>query len=168
MPREGEDWTPDFPGQRAPFEPGNTAAVTHGARSSRRVDPLAAERLAELLDDPHTPEYLVTDPSFRPALAALARAEAVVALLAEFVAGQGLTDEVVSPRGALETLRRWEQTAAGHRRALGLDPSSRARLTKDLSGAAYMQGLTGTHPLTAALDRLDAERRELGTGADGG
>jgi hypothetical protein len=156
-------WSPAFRGQRPPFAEGNSAAMTHGARSPRRVDPLAAERLAELLDDPATPEYLTADPSYRPALAALARAAAVVELLATHVAEQGLTADVTSPRGALESLRRWEQTAAGHRRALGLEPTSRAKLTRDLSASRYLQGL-GASPLTAKLDAIDAERRELEAG----
>jgi hypothetical protein len=42
-------WTPEFPGQRQPFTDGNEAAVTHGARSERRVGPLA-EQIA-----PHGP-----------------------------------------------------------------------------------------------------------------
>lgn len=154
------EWVPEFEGQRPPFAEGNEAAVKHGARSSRRVDPLAERRLAELLDDESTPEYLVGDQSYRPALVALARAEAVVELLAAHVADQGLTPDVTSPRGALETLRRWEATAAGHRRALGLDPTSRAKLTRDLSASRYM----AASPFTAALERLDEQRKELEAG----
>jgi hypothetical protein len=46
-------WVPAFPSQRPPFEPGNQLATTyHGAYSPRRVDPLAAELVAVVLDDP--------------------------------------------------------------------------------------------------------------------
>lgn len=158
------EWQPAFEGQREPFREGNAASLRHGARSPRKVDPLAERKLTELLSDPATPEYLTADESYRPALMALARAEAVIELLATHVAEQGLTAKVTSPRGALESLRMWESTAAAHRRALGLDPTSRARLTRDLSASRYMSGLAGS-PLVAALDRIEAERRELEAGA---
>jgi hypothetical protein len=46
-------WVPAFPSQRPPFAPGNEVAATyHGAYSPRRVDPLAAELVAVVLDDP--------------------------------------------------------------------------------------------------------------------
>jgi hypothetical protein len=91
---------PEVEGQRPPFKSDNTAALRHGAWSPRRVAPLAEVKLAQLLADPATSEYLTVDESYRPALAALARPEAVIELLATHVAAQGLTAKVMSPRGA--------------------------------------------------------------------
>lgn len=73
---------PELEGQSAPFEPGNTTALRYGARSPRSVDPLAERKLTELLSDPAMPEYLTADKSYRPVLIALARAGAVIELLA--------------------------------------------------------------------------------------
>ena len=41
------EWKPAFEGQRPPFLPGNEANLIHGARSERRVGPLA-ERISLL------------------------------------------------------------------------------------------------------------------------
>lgn len=55
------EWTPEFEGQRPPFEPGNTAAVKHGAHSPRVVEQEAAkspddlrERYPALAEHPET------------------------------------------------------------------------------------------------------------------
>lgn len=62
----GQDgWTPEFDGQRPPFEPGNEAAVTHGATSERHVGVLAARIAAELLTDPEVPDRLCSPPRCR-------------------------------------------------------------------------------------------------------
>lgn len=77
-----EQWVPELESQNAPFESGNTAALRHGTRSPQSVDPLAERKLTELLSDPAMPEYLTADESYRLASMALARAEAVIELLA--------------------------------------------------------------------------------------
>jgi hypothetical protein len=156
-------WTPEFPGQRPPFEPGNEAALRHGARSERRLLPRAAAILEALRAEPAVPEYLRTDPTFGPALSAGARAEAAAQLVAEYLSDVDVDTLVGDQAKTLELLRRLEAAALTHRRQLGLDPSSRGRLSRDLTASRYMQGLTGS-PLTAALDAIDAERRELGAG----
>ena len=51
MTEQGEEWVPEFEGQRPPFQPGNELgarpgndlALRHGAFSSHRVDPIAGE-----------------------------------------------------------------------------------------------------------------------------
>ncbi|GAA2548140.1 hypothetical protein [Pseudonocardia hydrocarbonoxydans] len=116
-----------------PFEPGNEAALRHGAYSPRRVDPLAAELAAGALDDPDLAH--LTAPGYRPAVWAWARAEAQVQLLAEHVERIGLDfgDHAVS--AAHTALDRAERRAERSRRALGLDPLARARLGRDHAAA---------------------------------
>ena len=59
-------WTPQFPGQRPPFQPGNEQALVTGHRSERYVGPLA-ERIAEgLLTDPDVPPH-IREPMFAAA-----------------------------------------------------------------------------------------------------
>lgn len=54
-------WSPAFPGQRAPFQPGNTLGLTSGANSPGRVMVVAAEILSELLGSPDCPVHLRDD-----------------------------------------------------------------------------------------------------------
>lgn len=133
-------WVPAFEGQRPPFapgnewaaQPGNTIALRHGAYSPRRVDPLAAEIAERLLADESAP--WLAQVSNRLAVWALARAEARVQLLDEWVGGMDIVDASKSDRGQtspLELLRRFEATAASMRANLGLDPIHRARLGRD-------------------------------------
>ncbi len=156
------DWQPAFEGQRPPFAPANLAAVRHGANSPRTVEPAAGELADRLLADESTPRYLVSDPSYRPAIAAWARSEVQVALLAQWLADQPLEAQLKPPRGGavppLEVLRRWEATAATHRARLGLDPLSRSRLARDVVAAQ-----TSVDALEAirAAGRATAERRAL-------
>jgi hypothetical protein len=126
-----EQWEPAFPGQRPPFGPGNEINLRHGARSERKIAPRAQAVLDDLMADPSLPSYL-HDASYRGALAGLARAEAVVDMLEEYVAGMTLRQSTTGALPVLEQLRKWMATAQSHRRALGLDPLSRATLTKDL------------------------------------
>jgi hypothetical protein len=176
---EATSWTPAFPGQRAPFEPGNphragegnALAVTHGATSPRRVAPLAAEIEKSSRNSPAWPGYL-SDQSYAPAVSAWAWAEAVCALLRDFIAdrdldeamtdhmeetstethGKGRSTRTTSgrrTRNALGLLDQWEARAAGHRARLGLDPLSRARLGRDVTAA----GTDLVALLTAARER---------------
>jgi len=147
-----------------PYAEGNTAAMRHGAYSERVVGPLASEILAELMQASDTPEYLLRDQSFAAALAAWSRAEAIVYLLTTFITEQGLAKAFAGRGLLIETLRRWETTAANHRRRLGLDPESRARIMRDLSAARFM---SGPDPLSVSLDRIAAERAALEAGERG-
>lgn len=137
-----DGWVPAFPGQRPPFapgnewtaKPGNTLAQRHGAYSPRKVDPLAEEIAEGLLSNASAP--WLQEPSNRLAVWALARAEARVQLLDEWVGGMDIVDAAQSDRGQtspLELLRRFEATAAAMRANLGLDPIHRARLGRDVA-----------------------------------
>lgn len=131
-----EGWTPDFEGQRPPFQPGNTLAVTHGAFSPARTDPIAHQYLDEIRDDP-TLAYLA-QPRFQAGLWLWASAMAKVQLLSAWVDGQNIEQAADSDRGktsALELLRKWMTTAGTYAARLGLDPLSAARLGKDIAGA---------------------------------
>ncbi len=138
-----DGWTPDFPGQRPPFTPGNQLAVTHGAYSSKRTDPIARRYIDELAQDPGL-EYLQA-PRFHAALWAWAGTMAKVELLTEWVDSMGIQDAADSDRGktsALELLRKWMATAQTQAARLGLDPLSAARLGKDIAGARQADAAT--------------------------
>lgn len=160
-----------------PFEDGHTRSTLHGARSERRVGPLADEIRDQLLAGEGTPEHLHR-PEFASAVAAWARSEAVVRLLWDWLAEQdveaALTDTTRSAEveettknitrrrsmsrrvtSVLDQLHRAEVRAAGMRRALGLDPLSAGRLARDLSQSRWYQGVS---PLDRALAEIQAER----------
>lgn len=128
-------WSPAFPGQRPPFQPGNEVSAQHGAYSPRKVDPLAKDLVDRMLAD--TAMSFAHAHAFRPALYAWARAEAQVQLLSEYLEQRGkggvgdLADERV--QSAYLLLHRAEARALSGRRQLGLDPLSRARLGKDVA-----------------------------------
>ncbi len=129
-----DGWVPAFPGQRPPFQPGHEINLKHGARSPRRVDPVAAELVQALLADDAL-AYL-RQPRFVAAVQAWAKSEAKVALISEWVDGMPIEVAANSKAGStspLELLRRWETNAQGHRSRLGLDPVSAAKLGKDVS-----------------------------------
>ena len=135
-------WVTEFEGQRPPYMPGNKVSVgnlakmKHGARSPRRVDPVAADLVAVLLADDAV-QYLRA-PRFAAAVQAWAQAEAKCALIAEWVDGMAVERAAESKQGQtspLELLRKWEATAQTHRGRLGLDPLSAARLGKDVASA---------------------------------
>lgn len=162
------DWTPAFPGQRAPFEPGNTAALQHGAFSPRFIDPLAADLVRLVLEDPQV-GYL-TAPAYRPALWAWARAEAQAQLLVEYLAragqesGDGVGDlDLDRVRTAYLLLHRAESRADRSRARLGLDPLSRARLGKDVAQAKAADAAA----IMAELHRLEQTGRIPTSGTPG-
>lgn len=152
-----DSWTPTHDRQHPPFEAGNDFALRHGARSERRVSVVAGQILEGLLGDPSTPDYLVRDESFRPALVAWATAEARVSLINAYLDEQGLEKAFSGKGWMLEASRKWSVTAANFRTRLGLDPVSRAKILRDLSAARY---LTGPTAFEAALDEK-ARAREL-------
>src|ERR1700730_4500558 len=169
--RRGYSWPP--------FEPGHERSTVHGPRSPRRVEPLAAEIRAALLDSEQCPAHLHRA-EFAAALSAWARAEAVVSLLWAYLAEQDIeaalgdvttTDETEQRSksrttrrstarrtvSALEQWRRHEAHAAALRRSLGLDPLGAGKLARDLSQSRWYAGAT---PLDRALDRIEAERQQ--------
>lgn len=142
-PTPGQEWTPEFPGQRPPFQPGNTLAVTHGAYSRQRTDPIARRFIDELAQDPGL-EYLQA-PRFHAALWAWASTMAKVELLTEWVDSmdiQHAADSAAGKTSALELLRKWMATAQTQAARIGLDPLSAARLGKDIAGARQADAAT--------------------------
>lgn len=159
-PATGRPWTPEFEGQRPPFQPGNELAVTHGAYSSKRTDPIARRYIDELATDPGL-EYLQA-PRFHAALWAWASAMAKVELLQQWVDDMPIQQAADSDRGkisALELLRKWMSTAQTAATRLGLDPLSAARLGKDIAGTRQADAAT-------LLTRARAEA-ESNTGTTG-
>lgn len=114
-----------------PFAEGHELSTKHGAHSPRRVEPVAEQVAAELVA---AAPWLDQD-AYRPALLALARHEARIALLERWLAEHGLLDGEGRPQPAAEFLLKVERAAADARSRLGLDPSSRARLERDLAQA---------------------------------
>lgn len=140
-----------------PAEVGNTLAETHGARSERRVGPLARAIEVEARAGSNWPGYL-GDPVYSAAVTAWARAEAVCELLWRWLEEQDPADLLVESRSeeseetrergrsrrvstsrrvasVLDQLNTWQARASNHRQRLGLDPLSRARLGKDVTAA---------------------------------
>jgi hypothetical protein len=118
-----DDWMSAFPGQRPPFEEGNTLAVRHGAYAivllGPRVDELAAE-LRELV-----PAYSLSDePAVRVlglAFARLERAEAALETAAPSELGKLRQDALG-----------WANAARRLLNDLGMTPTARARLGLDI------------------------------------
>lgn len=163
---QSTEWVPAFEGQRPPFQPGHELTLQHGAYSPRKVDPLAAELVDQVLADPST-GYLQAA-VWRPALWAWARAEAQVQLLTEYLAkaaqatGDGIGDlDRESVRAAYLLLHRAETRATTGRTRLGLDPLSAARLGRDKTAAAL-----DAAQLMAKL--AEEERRTRAEGGDDG
>jgi hypothetical protein len=108
------------------FEPGNEAAMTHGARSPRKVEEMARGISAELLERfPIVADYPET-------LTALARAEGITRLLFTEIVTKGLYDTAGQFRASL--LARYtasENTGAKLRSSLGMTPMSEAQVARD-------------------------------------
>jgi hypothetical protein len=138
-------WTPAFDGQRPPFQPGNDLGrklepgheltLKHGAYSPRKMEPLAEEIAGHIIAAaPH-----LEDPRWRLAVLALARDEARIQLVVEWLmtlAPDGVGD--LADPGILAAhglLHRLESRAALQRGRLGLDPLSAARLGRDKAAA---------------------------------
>ena len=119
-------------GRYKPAEPGNVLTLRHGARSPRVYGALAEQLAAGLVED--RPDLA----AYPEAVAAWATAEAQAVLLRRHVEFVGAIDaESGRPReSALNWLTRLENAAANHRKVLGLDPTSEARLARDRATAA--------------------------------
>lgn len=120
-----------------PYEPGNTAAVKHGAHSPGIVDTLAAEYAQAAVD---AAPYLALA-RFAFALTAWARAEARCELLSRYLDSHGIQNNRGTPRqSVLRVLATSERAAAHGRDALGLSPESAARIAAMIreGGAALL------------------------------
>jgi hypothetical protein len=151
----GADFVPSVGNPRPPFEPGNRAALKHGAWSGRLVDPRAAEMVQALLELANTAESPVAylgDVSYGSAVRAWARCEARLTLLDEYIATHGDLDDEGNPRPASSLMNALEARAEALRSRLGLDPLSRARLGRDIAA-----GQVDVARLLAALDDEDEE-----------
>jgi hypothetical protein len=153
-------------------------SLHHGAYSERRITPRAAQIVAEARSSGAWPSYL-DERQDAAAVIAWGRAEAVCALLVDYLSEQGgieaaLTEtEQVESRmtttnkgqrtttkgrrtlAALDLLRRYEGHAARLRDQLGLTPLARARLGKDVAATSFDMART-----MAALGAED-DNREL-------
>lgn len=140
------------------FQPGDEMRLEHGARSERRVDPLAAELAAALLED--RPDLA----SYPESVRAWARAEARCLLLEDYHARVGFLDEDGNVRGG-GRVDRYEAQAARLRERLGLDPLADATLRKAQAEAVHLVAdLEQIRAKGRAV--LEARRAELAAGED--
>ncbi len=134
----------------APFEPGNLAALRHGAMSPRKMGPIADRLAAELAEAaPWTAR-----PAFAASVAAWARAEARTVLVTTWLADHGLLDDDGAPRPAATFLVKLETQAANLRTRLALDPAALAALLAKLVEAP-------AEHVAEERERLLAEARAL-------
>jgi hypothetical protein len=142
-PRRGYTWPP--------FTDGNTAALQHGAKSPRMLQPVA-DRLAEGLGEvaPWT-----SAPVFAGSVASWAHAEAQAYLLRQYLDDHGLVDDEGQPRPASRMLEQVEGRLAGLRAQLGLTPLALGKLLATLSQVDGDKGAEGLE----ALRRAGAELR---------
>lgn len=137
--------------KRPPFAPGNTAAVTHGAKSPRTVQPVADRLEAELAAiAPWT-----ASEAFTGARRSWAWAEAQAALLRTHVDTYGPFDAEGQETGASKLLDAVEKRLDRARAGLGLQPMALAKL---MAGAAAVANATGD---TDSLEALAAEGARL-------
>lgn len=129
LPARGYAWPP--------FEAGNEAALTHGAYSPSRVEPLAIGFVELIHANPNLPHLQAAAFSFE--LWAWARAEAQVQLLTDYL-GNGF-DSLGDKRdnAARLLLKEAENRAAKFRNSLGLNPLSLAKIRKDMAIAGANQ-----------------------------
>lgn len=131
---DGSPWEPEFGGQRPPFQPGNDLAVTHGAYSRSRTDPIARRFIEEIVSDEAT-AYLAA-PAYHSTLWNWAMLMAQCELIQTYIEGMSFAEASNSSRGAvspLDLLARFTRSALTLAKELGLTPLSRARLGKSIS-----------------------------------
>jgi hypothetical protein len=146
-----------------PFEPGNEAAVKHGARSPRKVAPIA-ERLRHELA---TSAPWTTGAAFAAVVHSWSQAEARCELLRNYLDEVGLLDDEGEPRPALKALNEAERAADRARQQLGLSPSAWASLYRTLTvgpdgstdSLAALRA-TGRQMLTATTSRDEPHEHE--------
>lgn len=106
-----------------PFEPGNKAAVRHGAYSVEVYGPIARELVTGVLvDRPQLARY-------RTAVAAWADLEARCLVIREHLNDHGMLADG-EPRAAMDLLLKLERQADKARQRLGLDPKADADLAR--------------------------------------
>lgn len=148
---------------RPPWEPGNVAALKHGATSARMVAPIAQAAAAQLLEV--APWCAV--PAFKPTVDRWAWALARATLLRHWVDEHGILDAKGKPQAALAELARAEATEAKASEALGLSPRDWARVMAATKGAEAA-GIEGAEDQVEAMRAVGRElmaRAELTEGA---
>jgi hypothetical protein len=156
-PARGYSWPP--------FEPGNTAALKHGARSPRVLQPIADQLAAGLAQvAPWT-----SAASFQGTVASWSWAEAQAVVLRAYLDEVGLVDGEGLPRPAAGMLERVEGRLAGLRAQLGLTPLALGKLLATLSQVDGDKGVEGLEALrrAGAELRAAADQRVI-EGAGGG
>ena len=164
-------WVPANPRQHPPYQVGNAVSVQHGAYSPRTIDPLARELVDMVLADPANGH--ASQPQYRPALWAWARAESQCQLLTEYLikagedADNGLGDlDLDRVRTAHLLMHRAEARAMSGRTRLGLDPLSAARLGRDqaATGADMARIMSELHRLAqSGVDVRGINLEDLGS-----
>ncbi|MDP0398930.1 hypothetical protein [Tsukamurella strandjordii] len=118
--RDRENWTP-----RPPFEPGNAAAVTHGAHSSA----LIAARVAELTAEIEAAVPTLAAVRYTSAVRAWATAEARLERVREYVWNQPV-EELSGERGTGAYELGLERLAVRLRAELALSIASHAAISR--------------------------------------
>lgn len=154
--RAGARWVPAFPGQRAPFTPGNVLSLSYGAFSDRAVTPVA-QRVADLVVD------------LAPALApfplqvdVFARTYATVLLLEAQLDRQGVTDaEGRPPEGLHKWRSHYLRQSSQQLREMGLTRKAAAELQFDVAAAAQA-AMSAARGVSEASPEMQAFMRERG------
>lgn len=139
-PARGYSW--------APFEPGHTLTLQHGAYSPRTIQPVAEALAADLVEV----APWCARPVFQAEVQAWAWAEAEVVLLRKHMDTVGLLDEEGQPLGFTDELHRAETRAAKRRADLGLTPRAWAQLLKAMADSGGDED---------ALEKLKAEGQRI-------
>lgn len=122
------EWTPAFPGQRPPFQPGHQLTREHGAYSQQAIEPLQEAILERLrLDAPVGHE--ADDHARRLLAGRLAQIE----IARRWIAENGILNEQGELWPLVRDLTKWEGGAVRQMRELGLTTLSRAELGLDLA-----------------------------------
>jgi hypothetical protein len=152
-PSIGRPWPPFAPGNDIGprFDEGNDAALTHGAWSARKVQPLADQLHASL----ERIAPWTTSEAFAGTVQSWAWAEGQASILRDYVDQHGHFDSDGVERPAVRTLDRIEVRLDKLRDALGLTPKA---LTKLLANAAELATATGNHE---GLASVEAEGRRI-------
>lgn len=131
-PRSGLDedgsWTPEFPGQRKPFQPGHSLSTTHGSYAVIRLKPRAQEITNALREQA---------PLYAPALEiTLQAAGAVAARLERAFGALEDADDPAELARLEQDARGWAGTLLRYLDALGMTTGSLLRAGVDLAALA--------------------------------
>jgi hypothetical protein len=147
---DGTPWTEKFENQRPPFQPGNQLAVTHGAYSTERTDPIAQRYIQEVCSDPAT-SYL-RSPAYHAMLWQWGVLMAQCELITVHMASMTFEERTNSDRGKtspMDLYTRFSGRALALAKEMGFTPRSRAGLGKDVASTQVdLATLLSTQPDT--------------------